>query len=151
MFYRVRSGHRITWPQKITVTEWLVNSWFWVVFYYISSSTDPFHERGISMILCAPRLNRPPRPGLPLVLNGLNLTVRAGSLEGKGGFVDWGRRWYSYIPWCVDCGWFEGLLVRILYIICMVKPSYENNWKIPTGCLCCLYLTISDVVLGVKD
>ena len=39
------------------------------------------------MILCAPRLNRPPRPGLPLVLNGLNLTVRAGSLEGKGGFV----------------------------------------------------------------
>lgn len=43
------------------------------------------------MILCAPRLNRPPRPGLPLVLNGLNLTVRAGSLEGKGGFVDWGE------------------------------------------------------------
>lgn len=55
----------------------------------ISLSTDPFHERGISMILCAPRLHRLPRPGLPLVLNGLNLTVRAGSW--KGGFVDGGE------------------------------------------------------------
>lgn len=46
MFYPVRSGHRITWPQKITVTEWLVNSWFWVVYYPFPQVRTPSMKEG---------------------------------------------------------------------------------------------------------
>ena len=66
----------------------------------VSPSTDPFHDRGISMILCAPRLNRPPRPGLPLVLNGLNLTVRAGSWKGREGLLMGAKMIFIYSMMC---------------------------------------------------
>ena len=46
----------------------------------------------------------PPRPGLPLVLNGLNLVVRAGFWKGMEGSLMGAKMIFIYIPLCLDCG-----------------------------------------------